>query len=90
MRIEYETQEWLSVHGAVVMDKAVHLYNHYTAYGGEEKGGYHASKRLFEKFKKQLGQHNVNRIGESACADHVAGTSYSEHFKKTIEKKNNS
>jgi hypothetical protein len=74
----------------VVRDKAVHLYNHYTAYGGEEKCGFPASKRLFEKFKKQMDQHNVNRNGESACADHVAGTSYSEHFKKTIEKKDSS
>lgn len=86
MRIEYETQKWLSVHGAVVRDKAVHLYNHYTAYGSEEKGDFHANKGLFEKFKKQMGQHTVNRIGELAWADHVAGTSYSEHFKKTIEK----
>jgi len=62
MRIDYETQKWLSVHGAVVRDKAVLLYNHYTAYGGEEKGGFHASKRMFEKFKKQMGQHIVNSL----------------------------
>jgi hypothetical protein len=66
VRIEYETQKWLSVHGAVVRDKAVHLHNHYTAYGSEEKGGFHDNKGLIEKFKKQLGQHTVNRIGELA------------------------
>jgi hypothetical protein len=42
---------------------------------------------LFEKFKKQMGRHNASRIGESACVDHVAGTSYSAHFNKIIEKK---
>ena len=84
MRIEYETQKWLSVHGAVVRDKAVCWYNHYTASGGEEKGRFHTSKGSFKKFKKQMGQRNVKRDGESACADHVAGTSYSEHFKKSI------
>jgi hypothetical protein len=46
-----------------------------------------SSKGLFEKFKKEISQHNVNRIGESACVDRVAGTSYSENFKKTVEKK---
>jgi len=87
MRIKHETLKWLSVHGTLVRDKAVHLYNHYTASGGEEKGAFHASKRLFKKFKKQMSQHNVNRTGESACADHVAGTSYSKLSKKTFEKK---
>lgn len=68
MRTEYETQKWLSVHGTVVRDKAVHLYNHCTASGGEEKGTFHASKGLFKKFKKQMDQHNVNRNGEiSLC-----------------------
>jgi hypothetical protein len=86
MRIEYEPQKWLSGNGVVVRDKAVHLYNRCTASVGEEKGSFHASKGLFEKFKKQMGQHNLNRIGESACANRVACTSYSEHFKKTIEK----
>jgi hypothetical protein len=42
---------------------------------------------LFEKFKKQIDRHNPNTVGESACVDHVAGTSYSVHFNKTIEKK---
>lgn len=71
----------------MVRDKAVHLYNHYTAYGGEEKGGFHASKGLFEKFKKQMGHHNVNRIGESAYADHVAGTSYTEPSRKQLRRR---
>lgn len=68
MRIEYETQKWLSVHSTVVRDKAVRLYNHYTASGGEKKSALHASKGSFKKFKKQMGQHNINRTGEiSLC-----------------------
>jgi hypothetical protein len=34
-----------------------------------------------------MGRHIANTIGESACVGHVAGTSYSAHFNKTIEKK---
>jgi hypothetical protein len=33
MRLEYETEKWLSVCGAVVMDKAVQLHNHYAGLG---------------------------------------------------------
>jgi hypothetical protein len=62
----------LSVNGAVVRDKAIWLYNHYTVRG--EKGSSHVSEGWFEKFKK-TSLHNVKRTGESASADHMAGTS---------------
>jgi hypothetical protein len=53
MRIDYETQQWLSFHGTVFRDKAVHLHNHYTASGIEDKGSFHASKNCLKNSRSR-------------------------------------
>lgn len=37
--------------------------------------------------EKAISQHILNRIRKSASSDHVAGTTYTEHFKKMIKQR---
>jgi hypothetical protein len=74
----------MAVSGAVLMEKAINLYSHYTEFGGEEIDSFHASKGWFEKFFKWMSLSNTKRIVESAFADHVAGAKYPEEDYTTI------
>jgi hypothetical protein len=41
----------------------------------------------FENFQKQMGLHNIEFLGKSASADHLADAKYPEHCMKVIKEK---
>lgn len=52
-----------------------------------EKGIFHTSRGWFENLKKQICLYNMEKTGESASGDSVAGPENAEHF-KMIERTN--